>query len=1114
MKQINWIHITDLHVGVSGYDILFPKLKHEFEKDLILMIRKLGKIDIVFFTGDITQAGKKEEFDQANVYINELWKIFKKYNSNPILVCVPGNHDLERPDKNRAVAKLIRDYHKDKENRELFWQDGDNECMDLIESSFSNYTNWYKSLEIPTPKEIKHGLMPGDFSCNLEINNINIGILGLNTSFIQISEGDYEGKIEFGLKQLKHCFDNELFSWKAKNDISILLSHHSYGWFSEDSQKFYKSDLNPENTFYNHFCGHLHIPESTIEGAIGSELRRQQIAPSLFGLEFFNDTVERVHGYNLGSYSFNNDILNEKFYPRILTKKYDGNLKIAPDQGYDLSEENCCNISTKIERSSEDTKKRNEESSNIEEIKDKPRISFNEDILHNDKLNEEDFALKNSIPRISLTHAKQHEFIRIAERNTFENKIQKERFIWISTSWGLDEESFISCALSQIPISKEIVYRINCEDISNTQGYIGAFQDQFNISIQRFCKIVAGQNKSSILIFDQISPSIYRQGNSLQKFNEFVSTILDYCSNLTIIATIWQSHPEYLKEVLELKPLDLAQVRAYIINHPLFSEEYDNTVVIEKLHAITSGLPKHLNNILNKLKFASLEEIFEEELDNFQTFIEDHTLPQVLVQSIHVLANSPDTYKRRSFEMLKLLSILKHGETLKTLKQINSTEPFYPANALELEQLSLLESTIVPTLIPKFSNSASEYQSIKILRLPREVRDYVYSIIPENERIEIVKKACDIYFGNKWRSGVIRKIKKSTIDGKVDLVNFENYHTITILLLKFAIDKNNDLEIERAANICINLSNKLNRNGDFKDALALAEDSYYLIKKTKLETQKAQIFSTYGESLRMAGDKSDKSKVISLLKEALSLGESYFSKADKADIYTEIAFCYETMPGEEEKVVEFAKKIQEITEKDTSKYITAQALIIENTLDSELISKRLKSLESKARKLGFEQSANNIALSISKLDEYSNNDKERYLDKVILSSTEYTKVRAIVGKAEVLCSEKNFKKFTPEFQLQLSLSYTYLYFQRIPNLFNKCHKTLWSFLIEKSKITELLNMYRHSSFVWRIHGKTELDLEYVNKLKSIEEQIFSLDDANENKINKEYYKRRKKEFGL
>ena len=1110
MKQINWLHITDLHVGVSGYDILFPKLKHEFEKDLILMIRKIGRIDIVFFTGDITQAGKKEEFDQANVYLNELWELFKKYNSNPIFVCVPGNHDLERPEKSKAVVKLIRDYHKDQENRELFWQDGDNECMDLVKKSFSNYTDWYKKLTIPTPKEIFHGLMPGDFSCNIEVNKIKIGVLGLNTSFIQISEGDYKGKIEFGLKQLKSCFKNDLFNWKESNDISLLLSHHGYNWFSEHSKKYYKSDLNPENTFYNHFCGHLHIPESTMEGALGSEPRRQQIAPSLFGLEYYNDSIDRIHGYNLGSYSVNDNMLYEDFYPRILTKKYNGDLKITPDQGYELNENNCCTISTKINKHDEEIN-----DSGIEEDKDEQIITFKENILSNeDKLNEEDFAIKSSIPRISLTHSKQHEFIRIDERNTFINRIKEERFIWIRTSWGLDEESFISYASSLIPINKEIVYRINCEDISNPQGLISAFQDQFNISIQRFCKIVASQINSSILIFDQISPSIYRHSNSNQKFKEFVSAILDYCPNLNIIATIWQSHSEHLKDVLELKPLDLAQVRAYIINHPLFTEEYNNTVVIEKLHSITSGLPKHLNNILTKLKFASLEEIFEEELDNVQSLIEDQAIPQVLIQSINTLASSPDVYKRRSFEMLKLLSILKYGETLKTLKQINSTEPFYLANALELEQLSLLESTIVPTLIPKFSNSANDYQSVKLLRLSREVRDYVYGIIPENERIEIIKKSCDIYFGSKWRTGVLRKIKKSTIDGKVDFVNFENYHTITTSLLKSAIDRKNDLEIERAANICINLAEKLNRNGDFKDALALSEDSYYLIKKTKLESQKAQIFSTYGESLRMAGDKSDKNKVINLLKDALSIGETFFSKSDRAEIYTEIAFCYETMTGKEDKVVEYARKIQEITDKDSSRYITAQALIIENTLDSELVCKKLKSLETKARRLGFNHTANNIALSISQFNEYSNSDKEKYLDKVISSSSEYTKVRAIVGKSEVFCSEKAFEKFTPDFQLLLSLSYTYLYFQRIPHLLNRCHRTLWLFLVEKSKFTELLNLYRHSSFIWRIHGKIELDKEYINKLKSIEEKILSLDDSGENRINKAYYKRRKYETGL
>ena len=242
----------------------------------------------------------------------------------------------------------------------------------------------------------------------------------------------------------------------------------------------------------------MHIPVSTLEGSIGSRTKKTTNCSLVIWLGIFlMIQLKEFHGYNLGSYSFNNDNLIEKFYPRILIKKYNGNLKIVPDQGYDLSEENCCSISTKVENPN----KSYEESLIIEEKIDDPSISFNEDILHNDKLNEEDFVLINSIPRISLTHSKQHEFIRITERNRFENDIQKERFVWISTSWGLDEESFISCALNQIPISKEIVYRISCEDISNTQSFVSAFQEQFNISVQRFCKIVAGQDKSSILIF-------------------------------------------------------------------------------------------------------------------------------------------------------------------------------------------------------------------------------------------------------------------------------------------------------------------------------------------------------------------------------------------------------------------------------------------------------------------------------------------------------------------------------------------------------------------------------------------------------------------------------------
>ncbi|MGE6762384.1 metallophosphoesterase family protein, partial [Corallococcus interemptor] len=106
MATINWLHLTDFHQGMGRQSWLWPTVRNAFYSDLGRVLKKLGGLDLVFFTGDLTQQASRSEFERLNETLSELWVFFKGLGLAPVLVPVPGNHDLQRSDS--PYAKLMR----------------------------------------------------------------------------------------------------------------------------------------------------------------------------------------------------------------------------------------------------------------------------------------------------------------------------------------------------------------------------------------------------------------------------------------------------------------------------------------------------------------------------------------------------------------------------------------------------------------------------------------------------------------------------------------------------------------------------------------------------------------------------------------------------------------------------------------------------------------------------------------------------------------------------------------------------------------------------------------------------------------------------------------------
>jgi hypothetical protein len=76
-------------------------------------------------------------------------------------------------------------------------------------------------------------------------------------------------------------------------------------------------------------------------------------------------------------------------------------------------------------------------------------------------------------------------------------------------------------------------------------------------------------------------------------------------------------------------------------------------------------------------------------------------------------------------------------------------------------------------------------------------------------------------------------------------------------------------------------------------------------------------------------------------------------------------------------------------------------------------------------------------------------------------------------------------------QRVLKEAYSYLYSQRFGSLFDDCHDALWNLATAEMRKTELLRIFRFSSFLWRIYGRFQREAEYISRLKTVLSPTFA-----------------------
>jgi serine/threonine protein kinase len=299
------LHVTDLHQGLARQSHLWPSVRDEFFADLKRISTFSEPWHALLFTGDLTQSGRKEEFHKLDEVLDEILDELGNLGSEPLLLAVPGNHDLERPSKksgnDQYVLNSLLRWGSTPENDELLWSSENSQARELLFQAFQNYTDWSKRWQERQKGrfEVYHpGILPGDFAASVRFGDFSISFVGLNSSFLQLDGSDYQGKLVLAPQQIHHaCPGSDAVRWVKRHSLCFLMSHHGPEWLSSASLRAYESDIYPPERFVAHLHGHTHANTQRSEERDGTQQRRVWQASSLFGLENWGENETRAHGY-------------------------------------------------------------------------------------------------------------------------------------------------------------------------------------------------------------------------------------------------------------------------------------------------------------------------------------------------------------------------------------------------------------------------------------------------------------------------------------------------------------------------------------------------------------------------------------------------------------------------------------------------------------------------------------------------------------------------------------------------------------------------------------------------------------------------------------------------
>jgi hypothetical protein len=201
-----------------------------------------------------------------------------------------------------------------------------------LRECFSAYDAFAARWPLPPGFAERRGLIPGDRSISLSHNEIRLALVGLNSAFLQLEGGDYQGRLDLDPRQLLGVCGDDPGLFVDDHHLALLLTHHPSDWLHPRALADYRADITPPGRFAAHLFGHMHEPSAQTVAIAGAPAQRAWQGPSLFGLENYGEAAgERVHGYTAGRITRTEHGATATLWPRSASRNLAGAWQIIPD---------------------------------------------------------------------------------------------------------------------------------------------------------------------------------------------------------------------------------------------------------------------------------------------------------------------------------------------------------------------------------------------------------------------------------------------------------------------------------------------------------------------------------------------------------------------------------------------------------------------------------------------------------------------------------------------------------------------------------------------------------------------------------------------------------------
>jgi hypothetical protein len=266
----------------------------------------------------------------------------------PIFLAVPGNHDLSRPPSatdpvGTVLAKLATTSPGEAAQ---YWDEiftnPNSPYSKFIDELFSAYRSWWRPWANDAQISLQNwreGVLPGEFAAQFEKDGARFGLIGLNSTFLQVKGGDFFGKLAIDPRQLGSLLPTEDRAWMQEMAASILITHQPPSWLAPANRDgVFKPDIARSGRFAMHLCGHEHVAKTLSESRDGLPARRIGLGRALMAFEPTDDGYQRLMGYQAWRVSVNTNegIGNIRCWPRKAEQQGSFDWKFVPDHSFNL----------------------------------------------------------------------------------------------------------------------------------------------------------------------------------------------------------------------------------------------------------------------------------------------------------------------------------------------------------------------------------------------------------------------------------------------------------------------------------------------------------------------------------------------------------------------------------------------------------------------------------------------------------------------------------------------------------------------------------------------------------------------------------------------------------